>query len=400
MVVAGVIAEYNPFHLGHAHHLRETRRRGATHIVAVMSGHFVQRGEPALLDKWTRTQAALLGGADLVLELPLPYAMATAQRFAFGAVAALDALGCVDLLSFGSECADLQLLQAGERLLQGEEIRPHLAGFFAQGYPFPKARQLAAQALGQEELIPLLTKANDILAMEYLAQLKKVGSSIEPLAIPRMGAGHDACTPSGGFASASWLREQITGGQPWAEMVPPQAAALYSQALEDGRGPVTLKALEKPILTTMRCLTPQGVQDLPDLSEGLENRLLAARGACSLEELFGQIKTKRYPLARIRRLVLSAFLGIPEGLSSQRPPYLQVLGANERGFQLLSRAKGTATVPLSHSLAKLERQGSTAQKVAALQAHSGDLWALGLPKVGPTGLEYTHPPVFLRGEKG
>ena len=185
MVIAGVVAEYNPFHLGHAHHLEETRRRGATHIVAVMSGQFVQRGEPALLDKWTRARAALSCGADLVLELPLPYAMATAQRFALGAVGLLDALGCVDLLSFGSDCGDLDRLKACIRLLNDPRFPQALGQFLDRGMTFAAARQQAVRELGGAELAATLGRANDILALEYLAALEQLGSAMAPLAIPR-----------------------------------------------------------------------------------------------------------------------------------------------------------------------------------------------------------------------
>lgn len=401
MVIAGVVAEYNPFHLGHAHHLEETRRRGATHIVAVMSGQFVQRGEPALLDKWTRARAALSCGADLVLELPLPYAMATAQRFALGAVGLLDALGCVDLLSFGSDCGDLDRLKACIRLLNAPRFPQALGQFLDRGMTFAAARQQAVRELGGAELAATLGRANDILALEYLAALEQLGSAMAPLAIPRRGAGHDADRPQGGFASASCLRQMILEGQEeWQTLVPSRALPLYREAMGRGMGPARLKALERPILAAVRTLTREGVQQLPDLSEGLENRLLKARGAASLEELLGEIKTKRYPLARVRRLVLSAFLQVRGDLALARPPYLRVLGANRRGFEVLSRAKDTAQLPLDHSLARLSRRVPEAQVYLQTEALAGDLWALALPKVGPAGLEYTHPPVFLREEDG
>ena len=189
MRIGGVVAEYNPFHNGHAYQLMELRQAGATHIAVVMSGNFVQRGEPALLDKWTRAEAALLCGADLILELPLPYGAATAERFAFGAVSLLEGLGCVDLLGFGCESGDLPALQRAARAVEDPEVYEAVRERMAEGISFAAAREEAVRERWGEAG-DALRRPNDILAVEYLRQLGRLGSPIRPVAVGQIGRAH------------------------------------------------------------------------------------------------------------------------------------------------------------------------------------------------------------------
>ena len=191
MKIAGIIAEYNPFHGGHAYQIEQTRKAGASHIVAVMSGNYVQRGEPAFLEKHARAEMALHGGADLVLELPVPWSCARAQDFARAGVSLLHAMGCVELLSFGSECGSTALLCETAQALESPEMRDCLRGCLDEGMSLPAAREkAAAQCLGKEAAA-LLQGANDALAFEYLRALKSLHSPIRPLAVLRKGARHD-----------------------------------------------------------------------------------------------------------------------------------------------------------------------------------------------------------------
>ena len=393
MVTAGVVAEYNPFHLGHHWHLQETRRRGVSHIVAVMSGCYVQRGEPALWDKWVRTRAALLGGADLIIELPLPYACATAERFAWGAASLLHALGVVDVISFGCEAGNEEQLRMCAKAIGDRRVLDAIPQELAGGITYAVARQRAAARFYGDQTAALLRQPNNILGAEYLLALERLGSAIDPLAIPRRGAAHDGQGAEDGFASASFLRQLYLQGrqQEAAAFLPPAGKALLDQAYGDGLC-WQPELLERPLLTRLRSMSREEMAALPDLSEGLENRLYGAvRRSCTVNELLEELKTKRYSHARLRRLLMSAFLGIPKDFCRISPPYLRVLGFNERGLEILREAKKKASLPLSHSLAELERAGETAAAFAALEARSTDLYHLLPPSPRPCGLDYTHP---------
>ena len=234
MQVAAIIAEFNPFHNGHAHLIAETKKAGARQIVAVMSGCYVQRGEPALFDKWVRAQAALSCGADLVLELPLPYAVSGAERFARGAVFLCEALGAVDTLAFGCEAQALQGLLQARALLDSPELPALIQSQLKEnpGIPFAAARACALRQLGGEEAAALLSGPNNALALEYLAALKKCSSAIRPFAVRRMGAEHDAPAAEGRFASATLLRARILkeGRGSALPYVPEQLHTLYREA--------------------------------------------------------------------------------------------------------------------------------------------------------------------------
>ncbi|WRS27451.1 nucleotidyltransferase family protein [Oscillospiraceae bacterium MB08-C2-2] len=395
MKICGVVAEFNPLHNGHQFLLHSLRRSGATHMVAVMSGNFVQRGEPAFAEKHLRTAWALACGCDLVLELPLPYAMATAQRFAFGAMGILHSLGCVDMLGFGSEAGDSQPLYALARLLQKPDVSALIREKMAEKITYAKARQMAVEQVAGPELAALLSHPNNTLGLEYIGQALALGWNPQVVTIRREGAAHDSHIPHGGMPSASFIRSTYADAKALEGLVPPEALPLYSQyaQLLPGR----LEKLETAILSYLRRLPPDRLAALPDLSEGLENRLAIAIGkAGSLEELYFGVKTKRYTLARIRRLVLSAFLEIESGFCRQPPPYLRVLGMNSAGREILSRAKKTASLPLSVSLARLESLGGYAGQLARLEAASTDQYALCLPQPLPCGWDYRAPAVIVK----
>lgn len=392
--IGGVVAEYNPFHNGHRYQLEALRQAGATHVVAVMSGNFVQRGEPALLDKWTRAEAALLSGADLVVELPLPYGAATAERFAFGAVSLLDGLGCVELLGFGCESGQVESLWRGAEAVEDPAVYEAVREKMAGGRPFAAAREEAVwERYG--DAADCLRQPNDILAVEYLRKLRQLGSTIQPVAVRRQGAGHDSPEAGEGFASASALRGRWAGGlAQLSPYLPPQTLPLYHRAQGEGRV-VDRERWQWMELSGLRARTQEELSLGADLSEGLENRLYAAtRQAGTLEELYDLCKTKRYSHARVRRVALAAFLGVDGELCRLPPPYLRVLGFNGRGREIL--AGKTARLPLSHSLARLEQLGGDSARFARLEARAGDQYALALKTPRPCGWEYTQKPVILR----
>ena len=401
MKTAVITAEYNPFHKGHRWQLEQVRAAGASHVAVVMSPNFTQRGTPAIFPKRLRAQAALQNGADLVLELPVCYALAGAQRFAFGAVQLAAAMGCVDLLAFGAEDADLVQLRQACTALRQEEVNQNIRQLLQSGITFAKARERAVAAVYVEETALLLQKPNNILAIEYLCQLEKLPDAhIQPLALGRIGNTHDG-EPVGEFASASFLRGLLLEGR-WEQAqqyLPQNVWQLYRQAQQDGQL-ADLQLGERAVLSALRRMEQKEMAQLADLSEGLENRLYrASREACSLEQLYAAVKSKRYPLARVRRLVMNAFLQLPAQMQTLPPPYLRVLGMNERGKQILSAMKRTASLPVSTSLMKLARSTEAAHQWAQVEAAACDQYSIFCQQIQASGSDWSLPFVSLLEQK-
>lgn len=373
--VTGLICEFNPFHNGHQYILDKIRQSTGGYIACVMSGNFVQRGECAIVDKWKRAEAALRCGADLVIELPLPFAVSTAEKFAAGGISLLNGLNCVDRLTFGSETGDIDLIvKTAEYLLSEKfkaDIRPEIDG----GTPFASARSRAAALnLGCAEI---LNNSNDILGVEYVKALIQSNSSIKPEAIKRHAIGHDKGS-SGDFASASEVRRILrSGGDPWRFM--PEAAA---EILKSGYNPAILANLERAVLYKLRTMSAGDIRKLPDISEGIEYRIKAAAGnAGSIEELYSMIKSKRYSHARIRRIVLSALLGI-HSAHSEKMPYIRILGMNENGRDIIGRA----LLPVIGGYGDAKKFGVT--ELYELEAAATDIYGLMTECVTPAGMEY------------
>ena len=382
METAGIVAEYNPFHRGHAWHIAETRRRlgGETPVVCVMSGHWVQRGECALADKWLRAALALDRGADLVVELPTPWAMASAESFARGAVSLLAATGVVDVLSFGSETGELAPLEAAAAALDAPDYPERLRAALGRGLSFPAARQEAAGAA-------CLSAPNNNLGVEYLRSLRALGSTIRPLTVPRQGAGHDG-PAAGGFASASELRRLLRAGR--GEEAAPYLTAPWSGELAD------MQHIERAVLARLRTMGEGDWAALPDGggAEGLPSRLAkAAREAVSLEDFYTRAKTRRYPHARLRRLALAAFLGLRAAERPAAPPYVRVLGLGGRGRALLRRMKDTCPLPVIVKPAQARELDGPARALFEAEARYTDLYGLCFPTPRPCGGEWTHSPV-------
>lgn len=382
METAGIVAEYNPFHRGHAWHIAETRRRlgGDAPVVCVMSGHWVQRGECALADKWLRAALALDRGADLVVELPTPWAMASAESFARGAVSLLAATGVVDVLSFGSETGELAPLEEAAAALDAPDYPERLRAALGRGLSFPAARQEAAGAA-------CLSAPNNNLGVEYLRSLRALGSTIRPLTVPRQGAGHDG-PAAGGFASASELRRLLRAGR--GEEAAPYLTAPWSGELAD------MQHIERAVLARLRTMGEGDWAALPDGggAEGLPSRLAkAAREAVSLEDFYTRAKTRRYPHARLRRLALAAFLGLRAAERPAVPPYVRVLGLGSRGRVLLRRMKDTCPLPVIVKPAQARELDGPALALFQAEARYTDLYGLCFPAPRPCGAEWIHSPV-------
>ena len=381
MTIAGIIAEYNPFHNGHLYQIEQTKRAGATHIVAVMSGSFVQRGEPALFSKWDRAAAALESGVDLVLELPVSYAMSSAERFGLGGVTLLEALGCVELLSFGSECGELAKLQAAADLCLKLHQNADFASLLKSGCSYPSARAQAVAKLADRQTAALLSSPNNTLGIAYLNALTRLESSIRPMTVLRVGAAHDADETAGSFASASLLRQKLRAGEPIAPFLPQSAAECLI-----GKPTADPNRIEAVLLWQLRRMTAADFAALPDVTEGLQNRLYrAAQSAQSVSDFLEKVKTKRYTHARLRRIVWSAALGLRQTDYSLPLPYLRILGFNRRGREILALAGKTAALPLVSSFPEIEQ---IAPRFAALEKAATDLWGLAVTPPVPCGADY------------
>lgn len=399
MVTAGVIAEYNPFHKGHAWLLAEIRRRlGADAAVAVcMSGNFVQRGDFAVLAKHDRAEAALRGGADLVLELPTPWSSAGAERFAQGGAAVLSAAGVVDYLAFGCECGDVEPLRAAADCLEDPAYHEALRRLLGEGITFAAARQAAVRTLAGAAA-DCLSQPNNILAVEYLRALKAQGGGMKPLALPRVGAGHDS-GETGAYPSAAAIRRMLREGEGWREALPEASAAILSREMKAGRAPVWMENCQRAVLSQLRRMEEEDFRPWDGGNEGLYRRFYAAvRTGRNMEEILAAAKTKRYPMARLRRMLLHSYLGVQEAARGETPPYLRVLGANERGRALLRQMRRTASLPVITKPGRIHRLGEEAQRIFRQEARCTDLYALACPDLLQAGpeREYRASPVMLR----
>lgn len=401
MNTIGIVAEYNPFHTGHAHQIAQSRKvlGEDSSVVAVMSGNWVQQADCAVADKWSRAELALMGGVDLVLELPTPWAVSSAESFARGAVSILHAAGVVDVLSFGSECGRVEPLAAAAACLETSAYRAALSRHLDKGLSFPAARQRGVEELLGEGA-DVLSTPNNNLGVEYIRALNALNSSIRPITVPRRGAAHNSLTEPGqakpDFLSATQIRKYLRAGdwdgaQPW--LVPGGRARLE----ECPDGLADLARVERAMLAKVRTMTAGDWARLPDSggAEGLPQRLEQAGRRCtSMEEFFELAKTKRYAHARLRRLALWAWLGLTAADIPAAPPYLRVLGFNNRGRELLREMKEKASLPILTKPAHARELEEEGRRLFELEARCTDLYDLCLEQVPVPGREWTTGPVI------
>lgn len=377
MNIAGIVCEYNPFHSGHLHQLAETRRAlGAdTLTVCVMSGDFVQRGEAAVFSKFARAEAACRAGADLVLELPLPWCLSSAEGFAMGAVSLLAAVGCTQL-SFGSESGDVETLQTLAREILAPDTQREIAALLQRlpelSYAMARERVLT-EKLG--ECGSLLSQPNNILAVEYLKAIYKKTYPIAPVTVKRIGSGHDKAGEQGP-KSASELRGLMETGADISEYIPEAALSVYRRERAAGRGR-DKAVLETALLSRLRMLDRNVYESLPDGGDGAGARLWkAVREESTLEDIAQAARTKRYPLARMRRMLLCAALGVSAEYTKTLPPYARVLAADSAGCAYLREIDGKSAVPVLTKPAAVRRLDGGAAKVFALGASAHDVYTL------------------------
>lgn len=393
MKICGIIAEYDPFHTGHAYQisaLRQTLSEDCA-VICVMSGNWTQRGGPALVDKHTRAQMALMGGADLVLELPLPCAISSAEGFARGGVSVLNATGIVTHLCFGSECGDLSLLSQTAQHLDSEEYRKELHTTLDQGLSFPAARQQAVQRLIGADA-DCLSLPNNNLGVEYLRALNRLDSPIIPITVKREGTGHGQA-PADGYSSASHLRQLLSEDR-WEEasdyLLPGTLDPIREAPLSDYR------RAERAILYRLRQMSAEELAELPDCGEGLSNRLhQAIQQGTTMAEILTLVKTKRYPHARLRRVLLWAFLGLTAADRLETPPYLRALGMNDTGRALLRAMNDRTSLPILTKPAHVRNLSVEAQRLFEAEVRATDLYGFCLPTLPPCGTEWRGGPVLL-----
>lgn len=384
MQAAGVIIEYNPMHMGHVHLLREIRRLLGpdTAVVCAMSGDFVQRGDFAIVGRRARAGAAVQSGADLVLEVPLPWAVSSAERFADGGVQVLLGTGLVSHIAFGSECGDAGALREVALCLLSPELQEELRRGLTAGRSYAACRQKAAERLLGPEKAALLESPNNILGIEYCKSLLRRDSHVQPLTVPRVGAAHDEEDADGPIASASAIRALLRAGEREAALsrMAPAMRGAYKEEEAAGRAPVFRETCERAILARLRSMTEADFAALDEGREGLCNRLYdTSRTAISVEEILDKAKTKRYAYARLRRMVLWAYLGLTPASFPAEVPYLRVLAANAVGRELLARMRKTAKVPVLTKPADVRLLGAEARELFELEARAADLYALAYP---------------------
>lgn len=396
MRVAGIICEYHPLHLGHAWMMDEVRRQGAEAIVCAMSGNFVQRGEAAIVDKLARAGMAVRCGADLVLELPTPWAAATAEKFALGGVMLLEKTGVVTALAFGSECGNADALRHLAAALDTAEYEENLRALLAGGESFAVCRQKAAAQLVGEDAAALLANPNNNLGVEYCRALHKRHSAMGVMTVPRIGAGHDGA-PVKGVASASHIRTLLLEGKTEQALsyMPPAAADVLRRELEAGRAPAALQNCERAVLGKLRAMQEEDFKRLDGGDEGLYHRFYqAVRTTVGMEELLDDAKTKRYSHARLRRMMLSAWLDLPP--APEEVPYLRVLAANKTGRKLLRQMRDKGA-PVLTKAADVTALGHEAEAFFRAEALRTDLYTLTFPDLSQSGCgrDWRTTPVML-----
>lgn len=387
MRTAGIVCEYNPFHRGHLFQIQRTRELLGedTAVVCVLSGDFVQRGEAAVFDKFSRAEAALCCGADLAAELPLPWCLSSAEGFARGAVGLLASLG-VSHLSFGSETGELAPLERLAELFADPAFIGRVKKRLEQepSLSFAAAREReAAFILGDDAR--LLEQPNNILAVEYLKAIRTLELPVRPLAIRREGSAHDRTALPGELLSASEIRQKLRAGESVTGDIPAAALRVFERERKAGRAVLDPRPLETAMLSRLRMLREEDCAALPDASDGLGMRLARAiREESGLDAIHLAARSKRHALARVRRVTLCACLGVREGMDRGLPPYARVLAANARGREILRGAGESAAIPMLTKPAAVRSLGPRAEEIFTLGADAHDFWALGC--VGAAGI--------------
>lgn len=407
--VLGVIGEYNPFHNGHLYHIAKSKQEtGAEYVVCVISGSFVQRGDTSIINKWAKAKMALVGSADLVLELPTVYSISSAENFAEGAVKILNSLKLVDTLSFGMEAKDIAILNNIANVLYAEpkEYTTMLLHELKKGNSYPKARENALMMYLNDikKYANVLSGSNNILGIEYLKALKKTKSDMLPIGIKREKVLYNDENMVDEFASATAIRKMLTTRQfdSVRNAMPKASYRILGEELKQGHYVIELAKFEKEILYKLRSMPQEQIANLPDVSEGLDATIKNAANSCNtLEDLINIIKSKRFTQTRIQRILLYALLGIDKkqmNASKKVEPYARVLGVSQNGKDLLSEiVRINPKINMITSVKKYMDTVSNKNLKEMLQTdiYATNVYTLGYEMDSWANLDYTNKIVTL-----
>ena len=385
MKTACIICEYNPFHNGHKYQIDEIKKEYDA-VVCIMNGHFMQRGDIAIFDKWTRAKAALMCGADLVVELPVCFGLNSAQRFSYGGVALAEKMGVIDALCFGSECGDIEKIKNASELIYNEpdEISAKIKENLVCGDSFPLARQKAFGSLIDESL---LSEPNNILAVEYVRALKEMESSILPVTIKRYKSDYHETKAKSEITSATAVRKMIYNAEDVRMYIPKTASDAFLEKKASN-----INKLNNILLYLLRTKTAEELSFINDVSEGLENRLKLSISQCNgFDEICEFVKTKRYTMTRIRRVLLSVILGIDKEIAKEDPKYLRVLGMNKKGADILSEVKKKSKLEIITKTADYKGFNRSFD----IDILAGDIYSMCCDDL-KMGLDFLNSPVVLK----
>ena len=401
--VLGIISEYNPFHNGHLYHLIKSKKiTNAEYTIAVIGGNFTQRGNASLLDKWSKTEMALLNGIDLVIELPLLYSISSAENFAEGAIKILDSLQIVDTISFGTETSDINILNRFADILYNEpkEYKALLSHELSKGMSYPKARENALMLYLNDirRFAPILSSPNNILGIEYLKALKKYKSNIAPLSIQRIKSGYNDINFSGNIASATAIRNLILNHEykDLNKILPISSYSILKENIIKGHIVRDISNFDKIILYKLRNMSIEEISNLPDVSEGLEYSIKKAADSCNtIYELINIVNSKRYTKTRLQRILLYALLDVTKKdiqISKKVIPYIRILGFNEKGKYIVSQiSRNKNKLNLITSVKKFNDQNTNKNLQLMLQKdiNATNTYTLGFENDSWSNLDYT-----------
>ncbi|MBQ3408689.1 MAG: nucleotidyltransferase [Clostridia bacterium] len=407
--VLGIVAEYNPFHNGHAYHLEKAKDKSeAQYSVCVISGNFVQRGNSSVLNKWKKAEMALLNGVDLVIELPTIYSVSSAEGFSFGAMKILNSLNIIDSISFGTETDDYGALNNIASVVCDEpkQYKDMLSSELKKGFSFPKARENALMLYfnNNERYANILNGPNNILAVEYLKSLKKIKSKIQPIPVKREKVYYNDNQIVDEFASATAIRKLLRDNdfREIRKVVPNSTYEILSRETELGNIILDLSYYEKQIIYTLRKMSVDEIKEIPDVNEGLENSIKNA--ACytnNLSDFIDIVKSKRYTQSRIQRILICVLLGITKKdaeMARRATPYIRVLGFNENGRELLSRIKkANPRLPVITSVKKFKdtNTNKTYNRILDIDMLATDIYTMACKNDCIAGLDYTKNLVMI-----
>lgn len=361
-MIYGLVSEFNPFHNGHKWLIDKVKTENDT-IVTVMSSSFVQRGDISIISKMDRTFASLKNGVDLVLELPSVYSLSSAEDFGKSSIEILKGTNIIDKVVFGSECGDVDLLKKGISALKDKNVQNIIKENMNKGVTYPKAIHNSILELYSDEIANLFDGSNNILGMEYLKSLEN--SNISAITFSRKGAGHNDEFSSGDFASGSYIRDNYSN----RELYTPKYPITDTAKIEN---------IEKIILYKLSSMTENDLRNIPDVQEGFENRIIkAVQNTNNFNELCEKLKTKRYTMSRIRRIICRAILGIDNSVKKISVPYIRVLGFTEKGSKLLKGIKENGTLPLITNVKTgYDNLDNNGKKILGIENLATRLWSL------------------------